>query len=502
MSMFPSYKNKSEMKKKWEGLMQQVELDNQIEAAKQEMFKDMIWATDIDKKSIKGFTSTPPTLDKNRYSYVQEQMKMAMEDPIYLKQKEAEMEKNKPISKDDIRDIIKEELDNTIGKPDPYKKKFEEIVRSNPDFFRAHTYKPLNKQGTPLEKKYVDEFAGIKTEQGNDSNIGVDYEKTFRDLERRLNMSDASRLSDASSLGAMSPSELDTPNITGKDKMINYFRNNPGLGNEKHSPISNNDGKEMAGYYITFSRGTLKVRNRHSGEINNLQISRVDWDKTFEHIKDKRVDQTEAATRRMDNLNIRGQSDSSSSSASATSNNSMGQGVLGRGISGKILTKRRVLGGMAIPKTDTLAKDYLWRPIGSKFVNLKSLGQGFLSIKHPSGQPVGRRVKINDDIADMIREYVFDGKFDLDKYEALPQSSKEFMYDLMKITRLTNAFRKPLTNPYGARDYNAELDKLIGEIRVGNDNKANKDEMKRILLHMIETKTISDSKLRSLLPLI
>lgn len=489
--MFPSYRSKSDMNKKWNDLKSQVELDNQIEAAKQQMFKDMIWSVDVDKKSIKEFTSTQPmTIPKIRPEILNG--KEVQQLPT-LKIQNIDAPKEE-ITMDKIRDAIKEELDNTIGKPDPYKQKLEDLVRSNPDFFRSHTYRPINKQGNALEKKYVDEFADIKTEGGNQSAIDIDYEKTVKDVVRRLE--NVRRLSDASSSGTMSPSEISTSHISGKEKMASYFRQNPGLGSEKHPPISNIDGEEMGGYYLTFSRGTLKVRNRRTGEINNLQIARVDWDKTFDHIKNKRISQTEGAIRRMDNLNIRGQSDSSSSSSSATSNASMGKGF------SKIISRRHVMGGMAIGKADVLNKDYLWRPIGSKFINLKSLGQGFLSLRHPSNQPVGKRIKLNDDIMDMLREYIYDGKFDMDKYDSLPQSSKEFMYDLLKITRLTNAFRKPLKDPYLNKDYNAELDKLVGEIRVGNDNKANKDELKRILLHMIETKSISDSKLRSLMPLI
>ncbi len=484
--MFPSYRSKSDMNKKWNDLKSQVELDNQIEAAKQQMFKDMIWSVDMDKKSIKEFTSTQPmTIPKIRPEILNG--KEVQQLPT-LKIQNIDAPKES-FSKEDLRNIVKEELDNAIGKPDPYKQKLEDLVKSNPDFFRGSTYRPLNKQGNPLEKKYIDEFANIKTDGGNQSTIDIDYEKTVRDVERRLSV--------ASSSGTMSPSEISTSHISGKEKIASYFRQNPGEL-MKHQPVKKN-GHVLDNYVVGMPEdGKIVIYNKNTNSpVNGKRFNeQISWNKTFEHIAGKRVDPTEGAIHRMGKLDIRGQSDSSSSSSSATSNASMGKGF------SKIISRRHVMGGMAIGKADVLNKDYLWRPIGCKFINLKSLGQGFLSLRHPSNQPVGKRIKLNDDIMDMLREYIYDGKFDMDKYDSLPQSSKEFMYDLLKITRLTNAFRKPLKDPYLNKDYNAELDKLVGEIRVGNDNKANKDELKRILLHMIETKSISDSKLRSLMPLI
>lgn len=518
MSMFPSYQSKSDMKRKWDDLLKQTQLDNVVQAAKQEMFKEMVWPSDVDQKSIKSFTKPTDTLKleglerfKMSVEDTLSQKLRAMQDPQYSKQVQDEIDKNKPITKADLETFadkirkdtektVRTEIDSAIEKMPITKLEFEAFVKSHGVIKPGDkSFHPIGANEKPNKDVYVNEEGRIKTKKsGADSKAGINYQLTYERLQRKLSQSSMSSMS---SKGSMHRSEFGPPpsNREAKEMLMKLFKDKPSyIG--KFSPIAFNDNTLLRNLHVGVDSDGIPTvyhmngdpvvfaKEKPEGEI-------INWYNTFNHIKESPIDPTEGAIRQMGNLDIRGQSDSSSSYSSASSNASMGKGF------SKIRPRHR-MGGMAIGKADVLNKDYLWRPIGSKFINLKSLGQGFLSLRHPSNQPVGKRIKLNDDIMDMIREYIYDGKFDMDKYESLDQTSKEFMYDLLKVTRLTNAFKKPLKDPRIGKDYNAELDKLVGEIRVGNDNKANKDELKRILLHMIETKTISDSKLRSLMPLI
>lgn len=173
--------------------------------------------------------------------------------------------------------------------------------------------------------------------------------------------------------------------------------------------------------------------------------------------------------------------------------------MIGVGFSKRIRTGLR---GGSRATMGTLNREFLYRPMGSKYVSLKALGEGFLSIKHPSGGAVGRRVALSNDAMELIKDYIFDNRFSMDKYDELCQQDKELIYDVFKVCKLLPTFRYPLKNPYENKNYEFELDKLVGELRVGNQNPRNKEELRRLASYMVENNLLSQSKLKSIMPLL
>ncbi|ETV63650.1 hypothetical protein H257_19419, partial [Aphanomyces astaci] len=112
-----------------------------------------------------------------------------------------------------------------------------------------------------------------------------------------------------------------------------------------------------------------------------------------------------------------------------------------------------------------MKKDHLQKQIGTTFVVLKALREGFLVLRYPSGTSVARKLPISQAVVGIVDDVITDQKFEVAKYSQLTNDDKKVVYDLFKITRYDQMLRNPLMNPYEldeAQKYLLELDKPKG----------------------------------------
>ncbi|RHY89901.1 hypothetical protein DYB37_013896 [Aphanomyces astaci] len=134
----------------------------------------------------------------------------------------------------------------------------------------------------------------------------------------------------------------------------------------------------------------------------------------------------------------------------------------GKGLRLNRLIGRGLEGGSA---RDTMKKDHLQKQIGTTFVVLKALREGFLVLRYPSGTSVARKLPISQAVVGIVDDVITDQKFEVAKYSQLTNDDKKVVYDLFKITRYDQMLRNPLMNPYEldeAQKYLLELDKPKG----------------------------------------
>lgn len=154
---------------------------------------------------------------------------------------------------------------------------------------------------------------------------------------------------------------------------------------------------------------------------------------------------------------------------------------------------------------EAMNKDHLQRQLGNKFVVLKALREGNLVLRYPSGTAVARKLPISQAVSEIIYDVINDSKFDVAKYNHLSNNDKKVIYDLFKITRYDQTLRKPLTNPYEideAQKYMIELDKLIGELKLGNRNDRNIKELCKISSYLYKLGILSDKQFQEVIELI
>ncbi|ETV69625.1 hypothetical protein H257_14647 [Aphanomyces astaci] len=144
-------------------------------------------------------------------------------------------------------------------------------------------------------------------------------------------------------------------------------------------------------------------------------------------------------------------------------------------------------------------KEHLQKQIGTKFVVLKALREGFLVLRYPSGTSVARKLPISQAVVGIVDDVITDKKFDASKYDKLPNDDKKAIYDLFKITRYDQTLRNPLMNPYEldeADKYKMELDKLKGELMLGNCNERNIQEFCKLSSHLYKLGVLSIKQLQ------
>jgi hypothetical protein len=147
-------------------------------------------------------------------------------------------------------------------------------------------------------------------------------------------------------------------------------------------------------------------------------------------------------------------------------------------------------------------KEYMYRPIGCKHINLKSLADGYLSLRHPSGNSCFKRIKMSDKLIQIIKTLIFDGHIDHTMYSQLDQGDKCIFYDTMKLCKLLHAFKESIADPRGdTTQYVAEFNKLVGELQLGNDNPSIKSELKRMSIYLYQNGILSEKHFNEIIRL-
>ncbi|RHY26677.1 hypothetical protein DYB32_007382 [Aphanomyces invadans] len=167
---------------------------------------------------------------------------------------------------------------------------------------------------------------------------------------------------------------------------------------------------------------------------------------------------------------------------------------------------RRGLTGSGNDVHHCLQKDWLYRPLGDKYVHLKSLANNDLVLKYRSGSSYAKKLPISVDVANMVRSMTLEGKkFDMDQYNQMTNNDQKVNYDLMQVTKAYRMLPKQLSNPYDNDlniKYQAELDKLVGEIKLGNRNKKNMDELVTLSSYLFKHDGIDFNTYRNYLSLV
>ncbi|RHY87415.1 hypothetical protein DYB37_006880 [Aphanomyces astaci] len=148
---------------------------------------------------------------------------------------------------------------------------------------------------------------------------------------------------------------------------------------------------------------------------------------------------------------------------------------------------------------ETMNKEHLQKQIGTKFVVLKALREGNLVLRYPSGTSVARKLPVSQAVVGIVDDVITDKKFDASKYDKLSNDDKKVIYDLFKITRYDQTLRNPLMNPYEldeAEKYLLELDKLKGELMLGNRNERNIQEFCKLSSYLYKLGVLSNKQLQ------
>ncbi|KAF0693805.1 Aste57867_15261 [Aphanomyces stellatus] len=302
-----------------------------------------------------------------------------------------------------------------------------------------------------------------------------------------------------------------------EDQVKGLFERNPDLRKSKvFHPIMKN-GDEDGNMY--FDNGVKKLdhlgRLRYAGTnqfVTNKKsfIKNHDEDKSFSEILAYFKERKKASKERKSSNDsgvdyfMDARSDATATTASfgpkkmrAPSDTSMeGEGVRRR------LTGRG-LRGRGSQVHHNLLKDWLYKPLGDKYVHLKSLASNALVLKYPSGVSYARKLPISKAVTSLIRDMVLEGKkFDYDQYDQLTNNDQKVIFDLMQVTKAYRLLSKQLSDPYEndlSAKYQAELDKLIGELQLGNRNKKNIDELINLSSYLFKHGAIDQSKFKQYL---
>ncbi|KAF0706380.1 hypothetical protein AaE_014141 [Aphanomyces astaci] len=324
-------------------------------------------------------------------------------------------------------------------------------------------------------------------------------------------------------------------------KIIELLKENPSFNNKLH-PIGK-DGEEKRNYVLINTSNSIKKSNGqrlNNGKKRNTILDSIDWPRTYNIIHEKfygdtrkpisereRVEafartysgntpgtpdtipehgfQTPSPKpheRRFYSNALGDQADSAQDSTYSTppTLDLSGKGLHIRRLSG------RGLRGRGYEPSSLMLKEYLYQPMGDKFIHLKSLSENFLVVKYPSGNSYSKRLKISKAVASLIRDFIFDKKFEVSSYNRLNNADQKVIYDLFIVTKLNRTYQ--LENPYdedGSQlrdEYQAELDKLVGELQLGNRNKKNIDELIKLASYLFKHDAISNSQFSNYMSLV
>jgi hypothetical protein len=508
--MYPSFKDKADREAKLAALLKLIERDDEIERVKRARYREMVWASDNADRIAR------PTIPKEDGFILTGINAGAKTQAPPVKQEDGKL--SELINKvDELVRYIEEKdppaVKRDAAKPDPieglddfqYNARDEVIktIKETPDILKQGDINPISKNKQEIKKVKFGEDGGLYTTKSNNPSQmkidNIDWVATGRVVrERKLSLSD------------LSTEEKVIPEV------LKLIKSKP--DRDWIHPFDA-EGRELTDLRI-YSNGNVRTNDGKEVKVNIRK--KIDWENTRRSLEGTlrtNVGPVDRLANEFGQVNLGSTSSGSglirhtrtkfeSSQNSRTSSSSTAHKLIGRGLRGRGGSQMRedvsVLHRNTLPPSiqDALRREYLNRPIGCKYINLKALGEGYLSLKHPAGSSVGRRVKLSPEVLELIREYVFDNRFDVDRYEALTTDDKHIVYDTFKICKLLNTFRKPLSDPSEVSSYmRPQLDKLIGELSVGNRSSRIKDELKLLAIDEYQKGQLNDTELKRILKL-
>jgi len=439
--MYPSYKDLADKKAKLQEYYDQIKLDKKIDAIKQKAYETAIWSSDVASNVILP----------------------------------------KPQMSSNIGRTIEIQTDSSNPRT------IEVQTESN-----GRTIQTQTKRNTKARSAQTEPM-GITTGTQYESNPRYEPRIKTRDQIKLENMPPVETrnrfriLSDEDDEESKPIFPAEDNKKTPREQIIKLYKDNWNFfKTRKISPILLN-GDEDKSVYLGRSGRLFTIRSDH--ENKNKRIIDYDWVATKEKI-DKIIDEN----RRVNGIR---QGVTQMSIKSEPDIKMEGQGF-------KLIARKKLIGrgliGAGISHLHNFEKDYLYRPLGAKYVNLKALGQGYLSLRHPSGNSCFKRLKMSDKLLQIIKILLFDGVIDYSLYNQLDNKDKIAFYDTLKVCKLLNSFKETISDPRDGSDkYVAEFNKLIGEIKIGNDNPLIKSELKKMSIHLFQNGILSDKQFNDIL---
>jgi len=137
----------------------------------------------------------------------------------------------------------------------------------------------------------------------------------------------------------------------------------------------------------------------------------------------------------------------------------------------------------------------IYKNIGARRIHLPNLQKGFLSVRHMNGTMSGRKTKIDEDLQELIKEFVYDDHINQELYDKLDVDDQHIFSELLKATRIQHTLKDGWLSP--KENLKARYDKLVGELHLGNESVI--PELKKTLIDMYAEKMISSKDFKNLL---
>lgn len=174
------------------------------------------------------------------------------------------------------------------------------------------------------------------------------------------------------------------------------------------------------------------------------------------------------------------------------------RGLKGRGLRGAGTTVRKA--GRPFNLRDIqgsgTASALKYRELGSKFISLPHLDESKLKLVFANRTSVGRIQPISKELTDVIKELVYDGDVNQQKYQKLDHDDMTIFHEIVKACHLKYETKESLKEP--REHLRAEFDKMKGQIMLGNDNPLMIKELKVLAIDMFNNGMISKTDFKQI----
>jgi hypothetical protein len=147
-----------------------------------------------------------------------------------------------------------------------------------------------------------------------------------------------------------------------------------------------------------------------------------------------------------------------------------------------------------------VSKRARYHPLGEKFISKKRLDEGILSVYHPAGGMVAPRRAITPELMRLLKEMIYNDRFDEPMYRELPMADKKIFDELVQQTKLQYDTRFKLhayKNP--VQLLREEYNKLTGEMNIGNDNPDIRKKLKSVVVELFMNKVLGEADFKRLI---
>ena len=139
-----------------------------------------------------------------------------------------------------------------------------------------------------------------------------------------------------------------------------------------------------------------------------------------------------------------------------------------------------------------------YRRLGSKWIRVHDLHDNKLKLTYNDRTQLFPIKHMSDALTEMIKELVFEGTIQQNKYDQLSADDRRTFYDILKMTHIQHSMPDPLKDPNAV--LSAEYQRLRGEIlSLGNANPDWAKKLRLVALDMYGAKLISDHEFQSIL---